>query len=439
MKNQLLFLAMFAFSFPVFCQTGDTTFISVSQENGALESPRFLNQYDKVFGTMQPTRVLAKLNVIPALLPLGEYALDEDDLITSFGYYDFNSISKVELSVEWKMSPALSLQATGIVPARGSAYFKGHFRGAGLRIEPRWYYNMPRRIRAGQSANNVSGNYIGLDYQTYRQKDETRNRADSYMRYQFQVISLRYGIQRRLFRYGFIDMSVGAGYHKTNYEAKSGNITGSQPNDGIFLETKVAAGLAFGAPRTPKSDVVMCDVLRCFQEEKHMWKISLEKAFRINQDGSFSNPRVSYEQKLGASPFSIETEAEVFLATFRYIGEGLDVRKYGAGINVQPRWYFLQKRRIAKGKSGNNLSGLFTGIMGGYRRTERPGVSAVFYPDQANLFYAAPHVGIQHRLFKNGFVQFKFGVLYDIGFAKTYGSLPDPSSFLSELHVGLAF
>ncbi|MEO6758216.1 MAG: hypothetical protein ABIO24_02100, partial [Saprospiraceae bacterium] len=117
--------------------------------------------------------------------------------------------------------------------------------------------------------------------------------------------------------------------------------------------------------------------------------------------------------------------------------EDFHTRNYGAGINVQPRWYFLQKHRIAKGKSGNNLSGIFAGIMGGYQYTMQ--VGGIQYNDRANIFYMAPHLGIQQRLFRNGFVQYKFGLLYADLFAHRYPGIPDPTSFLSELQVGFAF
>ena len=124
----------------------------------------------------------------------------------------------------------------------------------------------------------------------------------------------------------------------------------------------------------------------------------------------------------------------MFLSTYPYFRDRFQVMKYGAGLNVQPRWYFLQKHRIAKGKSGNNLAGVFAGMMGAYRLTKR--ASEVTYGvDRENAFYLAPHLGAQHRLFRNGFINFKFGVLYDVGFTIRHDWFPDPTSFLSEFRA----
>ena len=439
MKNHFLSMAFGVIAQLAFSQTTDTTFLSVTQENGSLERQHFMDQYDYVFGTKQPTKLLLKLDLVPVLGPLGAFALDDEPLYYGGILGEIDFITKAELGLEWKAFPALSLSGSVMAPTRGSAYFKGHYRGAGWRIEPRWYYKMPRHIRSGRSASNVSGNYISGAYQNYAQRDLDRKPSDAYMHLRYQAISLRYGIQRRLFRYGFIDMSIGAGYQWANYQSKDEYRTTDKKDHGLFLETRVAAGLALGSPRTPKSDVILCDVLRCFQEDRHLWKISLAKALRINQAGVFMNPKASYEQKLGSTPFSVETELEVFLSTYPGYGDGLNIRKYGAGINVQPRWYFLQKYRIAKGKSGNNLAGVFAGMMGGYRWKKEPGITTIFWNDPPNTFYLAPHLGVQHRLFKNGFVNFKFGVLYDIGFSIRNNWFPDPKSFLSELQMGFAF
>ena len=435
MKNNFLLLAAFALALPVFSQTTDTTFISVSQETGLLEKPRFIDQYDYLFGTKQPTRFLLKLNVAPIVLPLGAGALEDDFANVFVTPGDFTNISRAELSAEWKVAPALSLHAGVIVPTRGSRYFRGHYRGGGWRVEPRWYYDMARRIRFGQSANNVSGNYFSAEYQTFVQRDQEPEPVVSFHRYRFEAVSLRYGLQRRLGRFAFVDVSLGAGYQQASQE--SANST-SQTDQSGFFDTRVAAGLAFGAPRTDKSKVPFCDVLRCFQEDRHLWKISLAKALQVNQAGPSSNPKVSYEQKIGNSSFSIETETELFLSAHRDFEQSLQLRNYGAGLNVQPRWYFLQKQRIAKGKSGNNLAGVFAGVLGGYRWTKQ--VNGVHYVDgDGSKFYVAPHLGMQQRLFRNGFINYKFGVLYSDLLANPYRGIPDPSSFLSELQVGFAF
>ncbi len=435
MKSHLFTLLFLMLAGLASAQSTDTTFLSLSQENAPLEKQRFIDQYDYVFGTKQPTQLLVKLNLAPVVLPLGAYGLDDDPGIFQDISGDINNTSKAEVGVEWKILPAISLYAGGSIATRGSSYFKGHYRGTGWRVEPRWYYDMPKRIRSGQSANNVSGNYISVEYQSFAQRDRDSEPSAMFNKSTFQATSLRYGLQRRLLRYGFIDISIGAGYQQSSYRSEYT----IQPDKeaGIFVETRVAAGFALGAPKTEKSEVPICDVLRCFQEDRHLWKLSLAKALQANHSGLSIHPKMSYEQKIGSSPFSVETELEVFLNTYGGYDQDFYVRKYGAGLNVQPRWYFLQKHRVAKGKSGNNLSGVFAGMLTGYRRTEQP--KALFTSQSPNNFYVAPHLGIQQRLFRTGFVQYKFGLLYSDILEDQYNGLPDPTAFLSELQVGFVF
>ncbi len=54
--------------------------------------------------------------------------------------------------------------------------------------------------------------HIGAEYQTFAQRDREPEPAISFQRYRFEAISLRYGLQRRLGRFAFVDVSLGAGY-----------------------------------------------------------------------------------------------------------------------------------------------------------------------------------------------------------------------------------
>ena len=61
----------------------------------------------------------------------------------------------------------------------------------------RYYYNMKRRILKGKSANNFSGNYFSsvLTYGHRFHDDDNQ-----------VTLNILYGLQRRLGRYGFIDI-----------------------------------------------------------------------------------------------------------------------------------------------------------------------------------------------------------------------------------------
>lgn len=176
--------------------------------------------------------------------------------ITTFNVRPFFQFGlSTDLSIERKLTPAFSVlvgfnnylqfnSSEILVPSSGppvvgptAAYTSRTttnltFVKAGIRH----YYAMPKRIRTGKSANNFSGNYVGLQLsqpllfvrrvktqdqfgqngQTYilrttvdwvRRASSRDNRVvqDSYL----PAISMFWGIQRRLGERGYVDLNLG--------------------------------------------------------------------------------------------------------------------------------------------------------------------------------------------------------------------------------------
>ncbi|MBK7936464.1 MAG: hypothetical protein IPJ82_04995 [Lewinellaceae bacterium] len=415
-----------------FCQTGDTTFLSVAQDTGQFEKQRFINRYDYVFGTQKPTRLLFKWNVLAAMLPFNE---NENNRIST-PYDDANSdISRLELSAEYKINKFLSVHTTGSAGFLEGDFIKGKQRRTEWRVEPRLYYDMPARIRHGKSANNLSGNYIGLEYGRVQQS--RRDGPDPGNWFSSNTYSLRFGLQRRLFRFGYVDINAGAGFRNTTY---SGNP--HFRDNPFFFNTRVALGLAIGAPKYRQGEgSSYCDVLRCFQEDRQMFKIDLLRAVQLRSDMMRFSPSFAYERKIGESSFSVELEGaltaigwDVFITD-----EGRKlVWEYGMSVSAEPRWYFLQKSRIARGKSGNNLSGIYGAVNARYHWNYS---AFILTPSRDRWISAAqlsPIVGFQYRLFRNGFINYKFGVAWDeLDFSRF--EFTEPSHWFSELKIGLAF
>ncbi len=422
--KKTFFLATLALAvFSAFGQTPDTTYTTIGQTSEAFEKTRFIDRYDHVFGTQTPTKFLLKWNTLGALpiITQGQnlHVLQASTL--------FNSPT-FDLRAEVKLAPMLSIQGSGSF----SRYFRVRY-GLGsvspgghsvvMRVEPRWYFDMPSRIRAGKSANNLTGNYIGLEGSTnkYWSSDHTTSESNS--------LGLRFGMQRRLWRYGFFDLSYGVLHQSGFYQFI--DITGTPQESkyrGFYGDARVAMGFALGG-RKPQHDgaaASVCDVFRCFQEDRRMFKIDLFRALRFAQNTFAFHPRVSWEQKIGQSPFSVEMEGELEVVGFRLFNKS-DVYsnwQKEVGVSIQPRYYFSQKRQIARGKSGNNLNGLFLGNTLGYRWV-------------ANSLYTAPHIGAQYRLFKKGFIQYKFGLQWS---KLQLDEFPgDPTSWYSDLKIGVAF
>lgn len=419
-----------------FGQSNDTTFVSIGQDTTRFEKQRFIDRYDYVFGVNQPTRFLLKWNVFAALLPANSEG--KESFVTT-GYDEVAAdISRTELSAELKLTRQFSLQVTGSVGFLEGDFYKGKQKRIEWRMEPRFYFDMPKRIKSGKSADNLSGNYIGIEYGRSRQT--ARKGTEPGLAFTSNTYSLRMGLQRRLFRYGYADISGGIGYRDVAYDA-SGLQYRSHP---MFFNTRVAIGLAIGAPKYKQmNETPYCEVLRCFQEDRRMFKIDLLRAIQLRSDLLRFNPSFAYEQKLGESAFSVELES-VFSTNARSVNftshqEAQWKWEYSVAFSAEPRWYFLQKRRVALGKSGNNLSGVYGALNARYYWR---------YSDFIKNFYGgnawvhgpqlSPIVGFQYRLFRNGFVNYKFGVAWDkVRFDRLKFS--DPSHLFSELKIGLAF
>ena len=108
----------------------------------------------------------------------------------------------------------------------------------GADVAVRYYYSLPRRIRQGKSANNLSANYFSL------QMDNTWTGKESYGSTFREVgtdygnqFSLLYGIQRRLGKRGYLDVNIGPAYRSQYYS--------SRLRDRLSIDFNFAIGFAF--------------------------------------------------------------------------------------------------------------------------------------------------------------------------------------------------
>ncbi|MBL7825144.1 MAG: hypothetical protein JNJ57_00830 [Saprospiraceae bacterium] len=408
-------------------QTTDTMFIQVEQETGKFQNEPKLDRYDEIFGYQKATLWCFKINVLSALPNFS----DDPVLRNQPDFFGWGSpaetLPKVSLSGEIKLNPAISINGGGDFGLSSSGYFKGKRNTWGAHFEPRWYFKMLRQVKNGSRANNISGNYMALEYRMLTSSDRPpETLLEKSINYTFQSATLRFGMQRRLLKFGFVDLSVGVGQYERVEETELNLDKETTKESNWLIEPRLSAGFALGPAKGAKNPTDWCSVLRCFEEQSHMMKVDFTQVFKGTAEHFIMKPTVSYEQKLGHSSIALETELQFILEKTPY------KTIPGISMNLQPKWYFLQKRRIAKGKSGNNLSGLFGGItLGATRQWE---TEATYALNDDLLYYLAPHVGAQLRLFKHGFVQYKFGV-----FSQGTQITVEPAGFYAELRAGFAF
>jgi hypothetical protein len=377
MHKILIFIACILFACNLCGQQTDTTYIQTSEEAGELTAENLVEARELAYRMQEPANLALKWDIIKI---------------------------RGDCSLERKFTPAFSTNVEFIFELANSNRSR---RSIGMNIEPRWFPFMASRIRSGQQANNLSGQYAGLEIGYERYLNDFKNHRKSAMLY--------LGMQRRFLNDGFFDIGIGAGFQDFSPTPFS--------RGGTYFVTRTRArfGLAAFLPAS-KNRGQSCEVLRCFREERHMWKVDLYNLLEVNAS-SFINsvklqPGIAYEQKLGASPFSVQAEIQTRFLRGKYISgfsgqeENLVQRTMEVGAYLQPRFYFLQKHLIANGKSGNNLSGLYLGAQAGIRWIQEKTAAEV--PSQSGSsinrqWSAAPVLGIQHRFLRNGFVDFTFG------------------------------
>lgn len=446
MKKTLLLFVFLGIGTSIFSQIPDTAFVTMRQDTGAFEPQQFSNHYDWVIGSKQAIRSLFKVNPIDVGPP----------------------VSLLNLSYERKISPAFSLQAgAGFGIQTGSdfnkvdtfsvigtdtffAYPSYSYWSLHYSLEAKWYYNMARRIREGRSADNMTGNYFALETSYANVRNQLKGEASGFG-YDQALVALRYGLQRRLFRYGFVNISYGVGARATWKENTQ------RPQWDAFISTRLGIGLALAQPNRPLPKSDRCEVLRCFREDHQMWKWELLDLLRItdfqNMNADLSLAR---EQKWGDSHWSWEILGDLTAKRHKLQAPylGVDDRSWSAGFRAQTRWYFNQQKRIARGISGNNLSGMYfaAGFKGRYTQGREAYSKQLSHPGSYKtrdyrLSQLGPCAafGFQIRIFERGYIDWQLSPTFfrtvEQGDrdGKLYKSTIGELDFDTRLRIGLIF
>lgn len=461
-----------------FAQGGtDSVRLSHSEETGTLEKQRFIDRYDYVFMTKEPTKWMLKgYGNINNLLASNLFQKGYVKQVVDF-----------RLGAEYKISPSFSIEIdaariyktplteAGLIDY--SSFYGSDNKCWATSAELRWYYDMANRIRQGKSSNNFSGNYISFNVEKAWQKElltstglsssDNKWNTDYFNRQYQSQISLSYGIQRRFFRYGLIDMSLSLnrrtneqihrkltfldGDNSVKQPVDWSNIqesitSGSQHNWSITTNFKVGVALA-DFKKTAK--VPACDVFQCLENEDNLWKFSWPRISLSTTVQAFKGS-VGYEQKIAKSAFSINTYLNLSAgntlqknteqydpATETYFTGNSQSLSFGAQLHIQPRWYFLMNRQVRAGKSGNNLSGIYAGLNNvfsgsfGFIENDRFRRSFDFAPMFINTGLL---VGYQRKLFKNGFIDLNISK----GLLNRHPYHLGPSNFIFDFKLGFA-
>lgn len=366
----------------------DTTFISTHSENGDMEKTAVQDRYAELFGAMQPMRWTLKWNLVNN---------SRFDLLNIGGEFKLNPSWSLNLNYDGQIGLQTYNTLIGDI---SNTVFSEHV----LRVEPRYYFDMARQIRAGKSADNLSGNYFSAEGSlSYTQND---NEVFSSGR----SLGLRFGMQRRFLRRLYFDLSAGAGWQSSRIAAGA---IGAPWQNRVYLAPRFTGGLLFGNIPPKVNGNTTCSVLRCFEEENHLLKVDVLGAVSLYLPfAAQTGLGVEYEHKLGWSPFSLALGAG---GTYTGFSSRLGAVQEGGLWNAQLelRYYNTLKKRIARGKSGNNLNGTYFALNSGYTWRDYKLTSSFQSPEtqrlQSGRQYAGLNFGVQQRVFKHGFIDLSVG------------------------------
>jgi hypothetical protein len=416
MKYFILILSLLCIDNQCFSQDS----ISVRTEIGTFKNAKYDIAYDDIFLSHKKTNWLLKLDFMQLFFP------------------EFAHKPSVKLEFEKKIGNDFSIN-TGLVFDRNLKdrnYYVTEYKTIGLLIEPRWFFENNK-----ENNNNLNGQYVSLSANlTKNFADKNALKELNYL--EEKTVSLNYGIQKRVFNSWYFNYQAGIGF--TNRQNPHNVAWKWNSLNDWNLNSKFVLGLAFGGGK--KSKIEVCDVFRCFEEEKQVFKVDVRGLFEnIKRDSLSTHFSVAFETKLNTS-FSVNTSANFSLNQYKGVDSKYSLSEISLG--VEPRFYYNLRKRIGKGKSANNLSGNYFSIGSYMNINERIFTSQLNTPfettfkEPRNYVSFAPKWGIQRRIFKHGFIDANIN-FFEVAYNKN-ATVPKNSweviwDQTAEFKIGFAF
>jgi hypothetical protein len=412
MKNLIFILTFLGFTTSLFSQDS----IQVRTEIDTFKQSNYEGQFDYVFSRKEPKKQLLKLGAMPN-----------------------GNNSYFELAYERKIAQNFSVNVILSNTNFGDKIdnfrfsFPNFFK---IGIEPRWYYTMKRDIKNGLISDNLNGNYVGLRTNLNYTDNETGPQGQGFN----LITELTWGMQRRILRNQYLDLNIGAGFvHRFNKLDESGVV--SNQNKWLF-NYRFTYGIILDNNLFKKNKTQNCDALRCFEEEKNLWKVGINRAIAANLDGVEGALSIANERKIGNSAWSIETKLGI--SAFQYKSSKFpQTESYGANLQVMPRFYWDLSKRIAKGESASNLSGKYIGLSMNYGvnhyKSRVPSDPASNGNYDVNIPSASivPVIGFQKRLLNHLYIDANVG--YGVFYKKFATGWDKKSDLSGNFTFGLSF
>lgn len=359
-----------------------------------------------------------------------------------------------KISLEFKLNKSFSLSAN--FNSTSYIFFGNGFDSDfeidqfSTGLELRYYPSLAKRIENGAQANNLSANYISVltDYNSYPNSNQPELRTWTH--------GISYGMQRRFLNLGFLDYALALRSTKFNFQQDQMDTpTNRRYHQFSFaLETNIGIGLG---KRYTLGDDITCPIFKCFRSKQMALKFNINNLFFLQHTLStdqkydvgsqwffYVNPNIIYEIKIGNTPLSFEQDLmySFSLSTPNIIDRELTSHSFSYRAGV--KYYFLQRKHIQQGKSGNNLSGAYffgRGAVQQYRTTDLEYVEAtntftVDHPIVKNVLVEVGY-GYQQTVLKNLFYDLNLGLGKNV--RSNYDKNKNQFTFVFDLKAGLIF
>lgn len=344
--------------------------------------------------------------------------------------------SYLKFSLEKRISRRFSINAVLLNYEAYNVYVLPiDFYNYGLQflLEPRWYYQSQKDRNRNKPVSHLSGPYLSVSagYQTFEDSD---NDGELYLEQEYIPVYVKWGLQRRFLKRGYLDIGVSAGYRFSMHDPVPSSFS---------LKTYAEAGLALTRDKQKLDFDKLCPVLRCQAADKLIFKINLMDAvgfsyFR-NYYYSMLIPNIGAEFKIGESPFSVNTMLSLkteygFSTKYDY-----NVFRFYPEFLLEGRWYYNLNRRILNGKSGNGLSANYFSFgafySGEYLTSHHKGNT-----QHEDITFVGLRVstGIQRLISKHLYYDLNFGYGYGKQIYHQNNSWNSSSKFTSRFNLGIA-
>ncbi len=296
-----------------------------------------------------------------------------------------NSSSDLFIGYEQKLNKELSLNLTLLF----------HSQSLKFGIEPRWYFDMKKRVNQGLQAYNTSGRYVSFRFTKGTLKTDNSLMFFYTPYYESTACAINYGHQ-----FGnVLDLSISAGYKnvRESYVDNGGLIKNNLilPQSTLwFISTNFRLGVGLNFPRFKSQKDKKFEKLTFSNNNfdvNHLLKIDLQNLLHIDKYNQHLKVEMDYEHRIGNSFFSSNTSFSVEISAFKFYSQNgiIDSTlkfKYGdfkikipiweneqksnfysnVRLSQQVRYYMFKNREIRRGKSGKNFNGIYTGLEASY-------------------------------------------------------------------------